>query len=275
MRQLDATSNIECATLAETLGGVLCSDEFRASLIAAYLIGSWSTGEASRQRGTSDIDILLVMHDSIDELACASVKAQIRSRIHDEPVVGEITLGLRCRYGPELARFTRYLALQGYHSTHAVSLVTPVDKTFELPGFSTQVLSREELLCVLAEWLWAEVRARALSQDDDLAIQFAHAKNLLAYLNLALISDGVFLPTHMERTTYWQHRNPEIDRELLEDALMLKLGTAECISITVRMRKLLSELRSIAYQSMQGSKCDANNVRSCFKTRHASRFNSR
>lgn len=207
-------------------------------VVQAFVIGSLATGEACAIHKTSDIDVLLVVEAGASDEACEDVKSRLRAE-HGLTVLAHVPLGLRCRNEAELESFSRYLALQGYHAASAVA-VLPAARPHRLPGFSGQRASRAEFACVLAEALWGELRHKAGLNPESEVMAFHVAKSALAYVNLLLVGEGIFLPTHVQRVAHW-HRayGPDIR---LDAALAAKSGRAAQSDVPALV-ELAAELR--------------------------------
>lgn len=182
------------ATFAETVARLQ-----RCPVVQAYLIGSATTGEFNAATGTSDLDFLAIMGEGTSDEECAVLKQELRWSL--EKKLDGRKVGLRCRYPPELPAFSRYLALQGYHASFACPLIGK--NAFRLPDFSNHPATAEEYACILGECLWAELRAPDDASALSAVSEYLQAKSLLAYVNLLLVSDGSFLPTHAARVAHW------------------------------------------------------------------------
>jgi len=210
----------------------------RQHIMAVLLLGSATTGEMCSRSGTSDIDLLLVMEDDIDEDGCFMLKEHLRK--HFAVTQPETSLGLRCRYLQEMDNFSRYLALQGFHLPQAKILYVSdqafdVSSTLYLCDFPNHSATGAEFLCIFGECLWGEIRAKAHQGISGYADHYLEAKVLLSYLNLLLVTDGVFIPTHRERAACWKSLHPGKSYDIIEAAVAIKRGanvTATGQSIT-------------------------------------------
>lgn len=221
---------MQAKAIVQLLSELLQEERLRSDLKGAYLIGSLTTGELSPHVGTSDIDILMIVVDSLDDHGCEELKAYLRSKVGERFFGLTGHLGLRCRYSRELGGFARYLALQGYHCNFATSLISPYEDGHLPPFFTKNSSSKDEFLCVLCECLWAEIRALALQGRDSVVVEYAAAKALLAYVNLLLVSHGIFFPTHRERIAAWVAQFRPKDEAALSHALEVKLGHSTSVN---------------------------------------------
>ncbi len=188
-----------------------------------FLIGSATTKEICDTAGTSDIDLLLLVEPDTSEYECTYIKEQLRSRLQ----MGSLSckpIGLRCRYVHEMKGFSRYLALQGYHAPLSRSVYS-AGKHVQLPDFERFGATRGEFLCVLGECLWGELRSQAVDRPATSVQTYLEAKNALAYLNLLLVGEGVFLATHAERVARFTATECVGSRQL-QFALEVKKGLA-------------------------------------------------
>lgn len=192
-------------------------------IVETILLGSATTGEMCQMTGTSDLDLLLVVHDYVDDDACYEIKAGLRRRFATSRLA-EKSAGLRCRYVNELISFSRYLALQGYHASHSIPLYGYITRPNGLPEFDRRAASREEYLCVLGECLWGELRCRAQQGTSHEVDCYLEAKTLLSYINLLLVAEGVFLPTHAERGAYWKGSYGRELQWTIDSAVSAKIG---------------------------------------------------
>lgn len=186
-----------------------------------FLIGSATTKEICDITGTSDIDLLLLVEPGTSEDECEHIKERLRTELQVGPFSSK-PAGLRCRYAHELKTFSRYMALQGYHSSLSVSVFSAGEQV-QLPDFERFRATRGEFLCVLGECLWGELRSQAVDNPDTDVQIYLEAKNALAYLNLLLVAEGVFLPTHAERVAEWEATHCVGSRQL-HVALAAKTG---------------------------------------------------
>lgn len=189
--------HVDLARIAATFAEVVARPQ-SSPVAQVYLIGSATTGEFSAAIGTSDLDFLAIVREGASDEECAELKQKLRSSL-DQRLDGR-KVGIRCRCPSELPGFSRYLALQGYHASFAYPLIET--KAFGLPDFLNDPATAEEYACILGECLWAELRSPDAWAPSAVSEHF-HAKSWLAYVNLLLVSDGSFLPTHAARVARW------------------------------------------------------------------------
>jgi hypothetical protein len=197
----------------------LIAEERSTGLMAAFLVGSATTGELCPAPDTSDTDVVLVVAPEVNEPACVEMKARLRSafaRLNLPPP------GLRCRYPDELVGFSRYLLLQGYDSALAIRLLEG-GADLALPKPDVSPSTRAEVLCVLGETLWTEVRYRLGEPPSDDTALYSAAKTALAYATLILTAQGIFLPTHAARVARLALLQPQL-ADQLNQALATKMG---------------------------------------------------
>lgn len=224
---MQSSNSNSLSAISHELGEVFSSPylRHRQHLLEVILLGSMTTGEMCRWQGTSDIDLLLIMRDEAVEDDCSEIKEDVR-QLFSKRRCAQNLLGLRCRYVGELAAFWRYLALQGYHSSYALPMCINDGVFRNIPDFQRQPARKEEFLCILGECLWGELRARARSRECPKKDSYYEAKVLLNYLNLLLVADGVFLPTHKERAHYWNESRRDGMTEIIVAAVEAKTGVS-------------------------------------------------
>ncbi len=169
---------------------------------AAFVVGSEATGERSEASGTSDVDVLLVASETMSVAGEFALKAAFRTAMADEQPYGHARhWGVRCRQRSELTSFTRYLAIQGFHASSAIPLRWSGSPPAEMPEFSKQAASRQELACAYGEALWSDLRSQG--HASPVVRAYHECKSLLMYVNLLLVANGKFEATHARRIETW------------------------------------------------------------------------
>ena len=176
----------------------LCSG----GLLDLLLIGSVATGERCNRVGHSDIDILAIYDDTVAAIDSAQRTAALRTLIALDP---HVHVGIRWRKVSELDAFFRHLSLFGFHRGNVLPLLC--SGHFELKAVDNRAPAADEALCVLAECLWSEIRLRELVPRSVGERLYIDSKLALAYLNLLLVQQRIFLPLHAVRVQRWEALN--------------------------------------------------------------------
>lgn len=163
-----------------------------------YLIGSLATGEfLNSSRFGSDIDLLAIGHDAREQAASASeLRRKLNNALSAYSDLATFRVGYRYRTAGELPRFQRYLALQGFHASWAISLEHCSSAAPRLRDPSFIKADANELACITLEVLWGEMRGRLAIGAQS---AYANAKSVLNYANILLVAHGTFKPTHATR----------------------------------------------------------------------------
>lgn len=238
---LESSTSINIRREATRLIGA----ERSTGLMAAFLVGSATTGELCPAPDTSDTDVVLVVAPEVNEPACVEMKARLRSAFAhlDLPPPG-----LRCRYADELVGFSRYLLLQGYDSALAIRLLEGgAELTLPKPDVSQP--TRAEVLCVLGETLWTEVRYRLGERTSVYGALYSAAKTALAYATFILTALGIFLPTHAARVARLSMLQPQLSNQL-NQALAIKMGDfipwPSAWDLVARLRRIALNVVNVA-----------------------------
>ena len=211
-----------------------------------YLIGSRTTGEASMH---SDADFLLVINRPADEFECFQVVQRFRDGIRGAT---PYSVGVRCRRISEVPTFARYLLLQGYDTRFARRISENGTPPGGLEEATTEATGRNEYLCVLGEALWTEVRLRGRRGNAE-AAAYEAAKVCLAYLNVALVARGSFLPTNSARVVAWEAEHG--CNAGLRDALACKAGASR--EVSEALLECIARLRDLVLERVPDCKAPA------------------
>lgn len=229
---------------------------------AAFVIGSEATGESSDESETSDVDVLLIVAEMTSVAGEFALKAKFRTAMADEQPHGHARhWGVRCRKRSELPVFTRYLAIQGFHASSAIPVIWSGSAPEEMPEFSRQAASRQELACAYGEALWADLRAQGKTSATVRA--YHECKSLLMYINLLLVASGKFEATHARRVEVWADSFAKENEHLVHlarCALDTKRGKLKLSkNIQSKIGALQSRLRRDLLAALRETKYDALN----------------
>lgn len=250
MQQLDSDSSLKIEKVIQSIATEITSSANCANIVEAHLLGSITTGEINHSVGTSDLDLLIVVDDNVDERMCSLLKSELRERFAQNHTLAQVPAGLRCRYAHQITNFSRYLALQGFHSGYSISIYQRDGVAKGLPGFASHAATLDEYLCIFAECLWTDIRYKAIPDLGADASYYGQAKSLLSYLNLLFISDGIFLPTHAQRVEHWGKANFEQNCEVFDVALKIKTGQSVCIKDPSIICQFTAHLRNLAKEKL-------------------------
>lgn len=246
------STDLFLSELSCTVSAVVDAIKLPCPISSVLLIGSATTGEICNVMGTSDIDLLILVDADTSEDKCTYIKYLLRTQLHNGPLSNK-PAGLRCRYLHELAAFSRYLALQGYHLSLSIRLFATHD-CFPLPDFERHAAARGEFLWVLGECLWGELRSRTNANANADIQLYLEAKNALAYLNLLLVAEGIFLPTHAQRVERWNSLQAS-DSKQLKVALAAKTG-GKLKTTRAELTLLTEKLRQQAIEKVESLSID-------------------
>lgn len=251
MQRPDSDSSQRTEKVISSIAAEISSCANCTNIVEVHLLGSIATDEMNHSVvGTSDLDVLIVVDDYVDERMCSSLKAELRERLARSHILARVSVGLRCRYSHEIPNFSRYLALQGFHSGYSISIYQRDGGIKCLPDFASHAATLDEYLCILAECLWTDIRYKATSGLGADVGYYGQAKSLLSYLNLLSISDGIFLPTHAQRVEHWRKINFEQNCEAFNVALKIKTGQSVSVKDSSILDQCTVHLRSLAKEKL-------------------------